>query len=64
MPGMDGPTWVRQAMRDRPAVRTIFVSGYTQDTMSETSVPVPGSIFLAKPFSLADLARTVQRALQ
>ena len=64
MPGMDGPTWVRKAMRDRPEVRTIFVSGYTQDSMSETSVPVPGSIFLAKPFSLSDLARTVERALQ
>ncbi len=29
MPGMDGPTWVRKAMKDRPDVRVIFMSGYT-----------------------------------
>ncbi|WP_438501648.1 ATP-binding protein [Jannaschia donghaensis] len=63
MPGLDGPTWVRQAMKDRPDVRTIFISGYTQDALSETSVPVPNSVFLPKPFSLADLTRTVERAL-
>lgn len=63
MPGLDGPTWVREAMKQRPDVRTIFISGYTQDALSETSVPVPNSVFLPKPFSLADLTRTVERAL-
>lgn len=63
MPGLDGPTWVREAMKTRPNVRTIFISGYTQDAMSETSVPIPNSVFLPKPFSLADLTRTVQKAL-
>ena len=63
MPGLDGPTWVRRALKSRPHVRTVFISGYTQDAMSETSLPVPNSVFLAKPFSLADLTRTVERAL-
>ncbi|CTQ32944.1 Blue-light-activated protein [Jannaschia rubra] len=63
MPGLDGPTWVREAMKTRPDVRTIFISGYTQDALSETSVPVPNAIFLPKPFSLSDLTRTVERAL-
>ncbi|WP_235962560.1 ATP-binding protein [Jannaschia marina] len=63
MPGLDGPSWVREAMKARPDVRTIFMSGYTQDALSETSVPVPNSVFLPKPFSLSDLTRTVERAL-
>lgn len=63
MPGLDGPTWVRQAMAARPNVRTVFISGYTQDALSETSVPVPNSVFLPKPFSLTDLTQTVERAL-
>ncbi|UWQ20323.1 ATP-binding protein [Jannaschia sp. W003] len=63
MPGLDGPTWVRRARERRPDVWTIFVSGYTQDTMSETAAPVPNSYFLPKPFSLAELTRTVQKAV-
>ncbi|WP_407932989.1 ATP-binding protein [Jannaschia ovalis] len=63
MPGLDGPTWVRRALQSRPDVRTIFVSGYTQDALSETSAPIPNATFLAKPFSLSELTRTVERAL-
>ncbi len=63
MPGLDGPSWVRKAMETRPDVRTIFISGYTQDAMSETTDPIPNSIFLPKPFSLADLTNTVEKAL-
>ncbi|MEP5153200.1 ATP-binding protein, partial [Planktotalea sp.] len=28
MPGMDGPTWVRMALEERPDVKVVFVSGY------------------------------------
>ncbi len=60
MPGMDGPSWVRQALETRPNVRVIFVSGYAEDYQSETQARVPNSVFLAKPFSLTDLTATVQ----
>ncbi len=61
MPGMDGPTWVRQAMRDRPDVRVVFVSGYAEDSFAETQARIPNSVFLPKPFSLSELTATVQR---
>ncbi|MEM8851738.1 MAG: ATP-binding protein [Pseudomonadota bacterium] len=64
MPGLDGPTWVRQAMANRPNVRTVFMSGYAQDALSENAPPVPNAQFLPKPFSLADLTRTVEYALK
>ncbi len=63
MPGMDGPTWVREALKDRPDVKVVFVSGYAEDAFEKTSDGVPNSVFLAKPFSLSDLTSTVQRQL-
>ncbi|THD83009.1 response regulator [Aliigemmobacter aestuarii] len=63
MPGMDGPSWVRQALRDRPDVRVIFVSGYAEEDFADAQTRIPNSVFLPKPFSLTDLAETVQRQL-
>ena len=60
MPGMDGPSWVRLALQDRPNVRVIFVSGYAEDCLSEDQARIPNSVFLPKPFSLNDLTTTVQ----
>ncbi len=60
MPGMDGPTWVRRALEDRPNVRVIFVSGYAEECLAESQSRIPNSVFLPKPFSLNDLTATVQ----
>ncbi len=60
MPGMDGPTWVRKALVDRPDVRVVFVSGYAEGAFEGDDPGVPGAIFLPKPFSLGDLTATVQ----
>jgi len=60
MPGMDGPSWVKKALEMRPNVRVIFVSGYAEDALSEMQARIPNSVFLPKPFSLSDLAATVQ----
>jgi two-component system, cell cycle sensor histidine kinase and response regulator CckA len=63
MPGMDGPTWVREALQRRPDVRVIFVSGYAEDQIENGSIDLPNSVFLPKPYSLADLTATVARLL-
>lgn len=63
MPGMDGPSWVRQALERRPNARVIFMSGYAEDCVSEDQARIPNSVFLAKPFSLVELATTVQEQL-
>ncbi|WP_341214403.1 ATP-binding protein [uncultured Limimaricola sp.] len=60
MPGKDGPTWVREALVDRPDTQVVFVSGYAEDTFAEQQSRIPNSVFLPKPFSLTDLAATVQ----
>lgn len=63
MPGMDGPSWVRKALEDRPNVRVIFVSGYAEDSLAEDQLRIPNSVFLPKPFSLNDLTATVHRQM-
>ncbi|TKA98075.1 response regulator, partial [Cereibacter changlensis] len=64
MPGMDGPTWVRRALEDRPEVRVVFVSGYAEECLAGTKARIPNSVFLPKPFSLTELTATVQGQLQ
>jgi two-component system cell cycle sensor histidine kinase/response regulator CckA len=60
---MDGPTWVREALREHPGVKVVFVSGYSEEDVSEISADIPNSVFLPKPFSLTDLTATVARQL-
>ena len=59
MPGLDGPSWVREARKVRPDVRVVFVSGYAEGAFGNAEPPVPNSVFLPKPFSLSELTATV-----
>lgn len=63
MPGMDGPTWVREALVDRPETKVVFVSGYAEDAFGDEDAAIPNSVFLPKPFSLSELTSTVQSQL-
>jgi two-component system cell cycle sensor histidine kinase/response regulator CckA len=63
MPGMDGPTWVRKALKMRSNTKVVFVSGYAEDVFSDGQPRVPNSVFLPKPFSLSALTHTVQNLL-
>lgn len=63
MPGRDGPSWVREALKARPGTRTVFMSGYAEDAFQNGTSPVENSVFLPKPFSLSELTATVQEQL-
>ena len=63
MPGMDGPSWVREALKQRPDVRVVFVSGYAEESFGDAQASIPNSVFLPKPFSLNDLTETVKGQL-
>ena len=64
MPGLDGPTWVREALKKRPATKVVFVSGYPEDAFDDGEAPIPDAVFLPKPFSLNDLTQTVHGQLR
>jgi two-component system cell cycle sensor histidine kinase/response regulator CckA len=63
MPGMDGPSWVREALKQRPGVRVVFVSGYAEESFGDAQASIPNSVFLPKPFSLNELTETVKGQL-
>jgi len=64
MPGMNGRVLAERVAAFSPAIRVLFMSGYTQDIIAEHGV-LPGGIeFLAKPYSVTQLARRVQEVLQ
>ncbi|GAW33850.1 blue-light-activated protein [Roseovarius sp. A-2] len=61
MPGLDGPSWVQQALTTRPDVKVVFMSGYAEETFGEAQRKIANSVFLPKPFSLDELTQVVQR---
>ncbi|MEM6728000.1 MAG: ATP-binding protein [Pseudomonadota bacterium] len=63
MPGKDGPSWVREALRERPSTKVVFVSGYAKETFTDRQSNIPNSVFLPKPFSLNELTHIVQEVL-
>ncbi len=64
MPGLDGPAWVREARVGRPDAKVIFMSGYAEDAFVDGDSGVPGSGFLPKPFTLAELTQKVKDCLE
>jgi two-component system cell cycle sensor histidine kinase/response regulator CckA len=64
MPGMDGPTLLRELRRRQPKVRIIFMSGYAEDAFERHLPEEEPFNFLPKPFSLKELATTVKTTLE
>ena len=62
MPTMDGPTTVRAARKLHPELPILFISGYAEEQLRK-SIDIPNVSFLAKPFSVQQLAETVRDVL-
>jgi two-component system cell cycle sensor histidine kinase/response regulator CckA len=62
MPGMDGPTMVREAREGRPDLKILFMSGYAEEQLRK-SIDIENVNFLPKPFSVTDLAAAARRAI-
>lgn len=63
MPGMSGQEAAARASLRHPEIRVMYTSGYTEDGAARRELLQDGTIFLEKPYTVADLARTVRRAL-
>ncbi len=64
MPGMDGGTLARFVRVERPEVRIILISGYSEEVARGDVVDSPDIHFLPKPFSLGQLASKVKDVLE
>ncbi len=63
MPGMSGGELAERLQADRPGIKIVFVSGYTDETVLDHHLRKPGAVFLQKPFPLQMLARKIREVL-
>jgi PAS domain S-box-containing protein len=64
MPDMNGRELARRLVETRPNLRTLYLSGYTDDATLHRGVLQQGVAFLQKPFSLRMLARKVREVIE
>ncbi len=63
MPGMDGPTLIREAAEYLGDARIVFISGYAERDIARQLDENREVSFLAKPFQVAKLAERVKQEL-
>lgn len=63
MPEISGKALSQKAIGLSPGLKTLFMSGYTDETITHHGVLEPGVAFLQKPFSPMTLARKVRAVL-
>jgi PAS domain S-box-containing protein len=63
MPGTSGRELARTLLATRPAMRTLFMSGYPAEEMSREGLIAEGAELVQKPFTVETLYASVRRAL-
>ncbi|MCA8942778.1 MAG: response regulator [Planctomycetes bacterium] len=63
MPVMSGPEMARHLLRDRADLPVLFMSGYTDDTLTDHGFDAESVNLLRKPFSPSELLAAIERCL-
>ncbi|RME47524.1 MAG: response regulator [Caldilineae bacterium] len=65
MPDMSGTLLAQELRKRRPALKVLFMSGYTEKGMAtHHRLKLEGTAFISKPFSPVELVRKVRAALE
>ncbi|PYP69735.1 MAG: hybrid sensor histidine kinase/response regulator, partial [Gemmatimonadetes bacterium] len=64
MPDMNGRELSQRLTQVRPTIKTLYLSGYTDDAILHHGVLQEGVAFLQKPFSLGVLARKIRDVIE
>jgi PAS domain S-box-containing protein len=63
MPGMSGRELAERLWHDRPAMRVLFMSGYTEEAIERHGVLERGTHLISKPYSAVELTAKVRDIL-
>lgn len=63
MPGMNGHDLAKRLFEMSPGLKTIFMSGYTENAITREGLSDPRLVYLQKPFTLDVLTRKVREVL-
>ncbi|MFN2316949.1 MAG: ATP-binding protein, partial [Gemmatimonadales bacterium] len=63
LPGMHGPEMVQQMLQQDPALKVLFVSGFTDNSFGDSGAGRPDHPFLSKPYTPLALATKVREVL-
>lgn len=64
MPGMNGKELSERLRSERPDIKVLFMSGYTQDIILQKGILSPAIHYIQKPFSGQTLARKVRESIE
>jgi CheY-like chemotaxis protein len=64
MPEMSGRELADHAIRRRPNLKVLFMTGYTRNAVVHNGIVDPGTALLQKPFTLQQLARKVRETIE
>lgn len=63
MPDLSGPQLADQLLASHPAMKVLFLSGYTDDAIIQHGLLGPDRPFLEKPYQVRDLANKIRSIL-
>jgi PAS domain S-box-containing protein len=63
MPGANGPELTKRLLGQHPALKVIYMSGYTEDAIAQHGVLNPGIAFVHKPFTSETLGLKIRKVL-
>jgi two-component system cell cycle sensor histidine kinase/response regulator CckA len=63
LPGASGRAVAQRVVADRPSMRVLYMSGYSEKAVDQHGVLDPGLAFIQKPFSGEALARKIREVL-
>ena len=63
MPGLNGRQLANEMLKDRPGLRVLFTSGYTENAIIHHGRLDEGVLLLAKPYRKSDMAIMIRKAL-
>ncbi|MGH7017154.1 MAG: ATP-binding protein, partial [Caulobacteraceae bacterium] len=63
MPGVNGRALAERAMRLRPEIAVLYMTGYTRNAIVHNGILDPDAQLISKPFTVAELAAQLDAAL-